>query len=108
NAHQIQLRDSRFRAIPAGLALDKAAKHLFVANLWADRISRVEILPRPRVKDIALRPDVSALSMAPVPPYDDLDLEAANKREEASLYQAGPDDTFAYACKLDEPRQRLS
>jgi DNA-binding beta-propeller fold protein YncE len=107
NARQIQIRDSRLRAIPAGIALDKAAKHLFVADLWADRVSRVEILPRPQVKDILLRPDASALSMAPVPPYDDKDEEAANKREEASLYQAGLDDTFPYACKLDESRQRL-
>jgi hypothetical protein len=70
-------------------------------------VSRVEILPRPRVKDILLRPDASPLSMAPVPPYDDKDEEAANKREESSLYRAGRDDTFPYACKLDESRQRL-
>jgi DNA-binding beta-propeller fold protein YncE len=107
NPRQVQLRDPKLRAIPAGLAVDHAAKRLFVANLWADRITRVELLPQPTVADILLRTNASELSMAPVPPSDDLDAEAANKREEASLYRAGPDDTFPYACRLDEPRQRL-
>src|SRR5205823_4401467 len=80
NERLIQLLDSRLLSIPAGIAVDKASKHLFVANLWADRVSRVEILPRPSMKDILLRMDASPLSMAPVPPYDDKDEEAANKR----------------------------
>jgi DNA-binding beta-propeller fold protein YncE len=107
NPREVQLRDPKLRAIPAGLAVDHAAKRLFIANLWADRITRVELFPQPTVTDILLRTNASELSMAPVPPSEDLDAEAANKREEASLYRAGPDDTFPYACRLDESRHRL-
>ena len=107
NPRQVQLRDPKLRAMPAGLALDHAAKHLFVANVWADRITRVEISPQSSVSDILLRTNASALAMAPVPPSSDQDTEAATKREEASLYRAGPNDTFPYACRLDEQRQRL-
>ena len=51
--------------------------------------------------------NAAPLSVAPVPASQDLDNDAATKREEASLYRTGPDETFPYACRLDEKRQRL-
>jgi YVTN family beta-propeller protein len=107
NHHQIQLRDVKLRAVPAGLAMDEAAKRLFVANVWGNRVTRVDLLPQPRMADILLGTNVAPLSFAPVVPDDDFDNNAANKREEASLYRTGPEDTFPYACRLDEKRQRL-
>src|SRR2546423_7226713 len=37
---EIRLRDIEERGIPAGFALNKSGTELFVANLWADRVSR--------------------------------------------------------------------
>ena len=91
----------------AGLAVDSATRRLFVANVWADRVTRVNLVDPPRVSDILLGTNSAPTSIAPVAASGDLEDEAANKREEASLYAAGPDDTFPYACRLDEKRQRL-
>ena len=107
NHQRIKLRDPKLRAIPGGLVVDGAAKRLFVANVWGNRVTRVDLLPEPQVADILLGTNVAPLSIPPVPPSSDFDNDAANKREEASLYQTGPDDAFPYACRLDEKRQRL-
>jgi DNA-binding beta-propeller fold protein YncE len=107
NHQRIKLRDPKLRAIPGGLVVDGAAKRLFVANVWGNRVTRFDLLPEPQVADILLGTNVAPLSIPPVPPSSDFDNDAANKREEASLYQTGPDDAFPYACRLDEKRQRL-
>jgi hypothetical protein len=70
-------------------------------------VTRVDLLPQPKVADILLGTNVAPLSIPPVAASSDFDNDAANKREEASLYQAGADDAFPYACRLDEKRQRL-
>ena len=107
NQQRIKLRDARLRAVPAGLAVDAAAKRLFVANVWGDRVTRVDLSSEPTVLDLVLGTNTGPLALAPLPTSTDLDDQAASKREEASLYQAGPDDSFPYACRLDERRQRL-
>ena len=107
NHHSIKLHDPKLRAVPAGLTVDAAAKRLFVANVWGDRVTRVDLSPQPQVVDILLGTNSGPLALAPVPSSTDPDDEAANKREEASLYQAGPNDSFPYTCLLDERRQRL-
>ncbi len=105
--HEIRLRDPKLRAVPGGLAVTANGRQLYVANVWANRVTRVKLLPQPEVADILLGTNVAPLSRPPVPPSEDFDNEAANKREEASLYRTGPDDAFPYACRLDEKRQRL-
>ena len=107
NQHRFRLRDPKLRAIPAGLAVDGAARRLFVANVWGNRVTRVELGPQAEPSDIVLGTNVGPLAIAPVPESEDFDNDAANKREEASLYRAGADDAFPYACQLDERRQRL-
>jgi DNA-binding beta-propeller fold protein YncE len=107
NHYRIKLRDPKLRAIPGGLVVDGAARRLFVANVWGNRVTRVDLLPQPTVADILLGTNVAPLSIPPVPASEDFDDDAATKREEASLYEAGPDDAFPYACRLDEKRQRL-
>ena len=104
---RIILRDVKLRAIPAGLAVGRATSRLFVANVWGNRVTRVELSPQGTVADIVLGTNSAPLSFAPVAASSDLDNDAANKREEASLYRTGPDETFPYACRLDEKRQRL-
>jgi DNA-binding beta-propeller fold protein YncE len=107
NHSQIKLREVKLRAVPAGLAVDHAANRLFVANVWGDRVTRVALGPRPKPEDIVLGTHAMPLSLAPVVATTDFENAAATKREEASLYQTTPVDTFPYACRLDEKRQRL-
>jgi YVTN family beta-propeller protein len=102
----IQLRDVSERGIPAGLALDAAGRTLFAANVWGDRVSRVDLARQQKPVDIPLRPNAVALLKAE-PPEPDADVAAAQKRADSILLQAGRDDTFPYACRLDEKRHRL-
>jgi DNA-binding beta-propeller fold protein YncE len=106
NRTEIRLHLARERAVPAGLTLNRQANRLFVANLWGNRITQVELGPQPRPSDIVLGTN-SALGMAPPLPAGTFDDEAANKREDASLYLSDPQDTFPYACALDEKHHRL-
>jgi YVTN family beta-propeller protein len=107
NHDWIKLHDPKLRAVPAGLAVDAAAKRVFAANVWGDRVTRVDLLPQPQATDIVLGTNTGPLALAPVVISSDLDDEAATKREEASLYAAGRGDTFPYACQLDERQERL-
>jgi len=107
NHSEIRLRDVRLRAVPAGLTLGAAAKRLFVANVWGDRVSQVDLLPQPKTTDIVVGTNAGPLQLAPVIAPASFDEEAATKREEMSLYAAGRDGSFPYACRLDEKRDRL-
>lgn len=107
NHSRIKLRDAKLRAVPAGLAVSANAQRLFVANVWGDRVTRVDLLPQPQVAEIVLGTNAALLSVPPVKGSSDFDNAAATKREEASLYQGGPYNAFPYACRLDEKRQRL-
>src|SRR5262249_26149359 len=40
---ELKLRDIKERGVPAGLAVDSAASRLYVANVWAHRISQVDL-----------------------------------------------------------------
>ncbi len=107
NHRQVRLREASQRAVPAGLAVDRATSRLFVANVWGHRLTRVDLLPEPAVADIPLGTNVPPLAVAPVQPSTDIEIAAATKRAEAALYETSPGDTFPYACQLDEKRQRL-
>jgi DNA-binding beta-propeller fold protein YncE len=89
SAHrQIQLRPRADRGVPAGLAVDRQSRRLFVANVLGHRVTRVDLLPRLSVMDIPLG--------AGPPPS-----------AEAPLLNTNPEETFPYACRLDEKCQRL-
>ncbi len=107
NHTQIQLRDPKLRAVPAGLTVNGAADQVFVADVWGNRVTRAKVSPRPEPVDIFLGTNLIPLSIAPVPEGEDFDNDAATKREEGSLYRSGTDDAFPYTCVLDEKRQRL-
>lgn len=107
NHTQIQLRDPKLRAVPAGLAVNGAADQLFVANVWGNRVTRAKVSSKPELVDIFLGTNLIPLSIAPVREGEDFDNDAATKREEGSLYRSGNDDAFPYTCALDEKRQRL-
>jgi YVTN family beta-propeller protein len=107
NRHSIRLHDIKLRAVPAGLAVDSAAKRLYAANVWGDRVTRVDLSPDATPVDILMGTNTGPLALAPVAASPDFEDAAATKREEASLYVASKDDSFPYTCLLDEARQRL-
>lgn len=104
---QIRLRDVKKRGVPAGLTLDKAAQHLWVANVWGQTVTRVSLSGKPEISEIPLGGNTNSTGAVPVRPSNDFVTAAAEKRAEAALYGAGASDTFPYACKLDEKRHRL-
>jgi DNA-binding beta-propeller fold protein YncE len=102
---EIHVRKVEERGIPAGLALDSSGSTLFVANLWGDRISRIDLVGS-QVLDIPLRTNAGPL-LKPQAPFPNEDVAAAEKRADRYLLAAGNGDTFPYGCRLDEKRQRL-
>ena len=107
NHQRIQLRPSGATGVPAGLAVDRAGKELFAANVWGHRISRVRLGIKPQVTDILLSPGTNYLNQTVFPASNDFDTAAAEKRAQAALYGTRPGDSFPYACRLDEKRHRL-
>ncbi len=107
NHREIKLRDVKERGVPSGLALDNGSGRLYVANVWGDRVTRVDLKPQPGVWDIPLGTNGAPPSMVPFDVATDFDIAAATKRSQAALYQTNPEDTFPYACRLDEKRHRL-
>src|SRR5258705_4996448 len=80
---------------------------MYVANVWGDRVTRVDLASQSKNFDILLRTNSAPLLNIEGTRTSDPDTEAAAKRAEVYLLQASPDDTFPYACRLDEKRQRL-
>jgi DNA-binding beta-propeller fold protein YncE len=107
NHQKIQLHEMKERAVPAGLALSRDAHSMYVANVWGDRVTRIDLLPQPKTLDILLRTNPGPLLNTEGARTSDPDAEAAAKRAEVYLLQASPDDTFPYACRIDEKKQRL-
>ena len=104
----VQIHDKNLRGVPSGFALDNASRHLFVANVWGDCVTRLQLQPSITIKDMALGPRPSSQSLAPLIPPSEFDsAEGAERRGEIGFYSTSPDDTFPYACCLDEKRQRL-
>ncbi len=107
NDQSIQLRSPKERGVPAGLTADRSMRHLFVANVWGHRVTRVVLGAQTEIMDIPLGSSTNTSKSNAVEPSGDLDTAAAEKRAEAALYGVAASDTFPYACKLDERRQRL-
>jgi len=107
NHAKIKLRDSKKRGVPAGLALDSSATHVFTANVWGDSISRVALKGEPQAMDVLIGTNGVGIAEAPVKPSTDFDTAAAEKRDQAALYEKDEAGSFPYACRLDEARHRL-
>jgi DNA-binding beta-propeller fold protein YncE len=107
NHTMIKLRDPKKRGVPAGLVIDKAAAHVFAANVWGDSVSRVSLRGEPDELDVFLGTNLDAIAEAPIRPSSDFDTAAAQKRAEAALYERDAAGSFPYACRLDEAKHRL-
>src|SRR2546428_3436231 len=72
-----KVRDENERGIPAGIALSGDAKRLFVANVWGQRISQVDLDGAAPVVEIALGATNGSASPTPTPGATEEDIAAA-------------------------------
>lgn len=98
------LRDVKERGIPAGLAVSRDGKTLFVANVWGQQVTRVDVATG-QVKDFLLGTSHQQPTQAVAP--STLDEASIRKRAEAAAEQDFSKDPFPYTCVLDEPRHRV-
>src|SRR5262249_19287784 len=79
NHEKTILREIKDRAVPAGLALDRDTHTIYVANVWGDRVTRVDLLSQPKILDILLRTNSGPLLNIEGTRTSDPDTEAAAK-----------------------------
>jgi DNA-binding beta-propeller fold protein YncE len=106
NHRKIRLRPEKERGIPAGIAVTRDGQTAYVANVWGHRVSVVD-LAQGKSSDIALAKTKPAQTADLPQPSADLDLAAAEKRQQQLLDAAKASDPFPYTCVLDEKRGRL-
>jgi DNA-binding beta-propeller fold protein YncE len=107
----IRLRPVKERGIPCGMALASNARDLYVANVWGQCVSKVDLLARTNVLDIIPTMD-GGVKMTPKAEFEndnapDPDVAAITKRAAALFDPTTKDAPFPYACRLDERRQIL-
>ncbi|EEF58805.1 bifunctional YncE family protein/alkaline phosphatase family protein [Pedosphaera parvula] len=107
NHHHIRIRNSSDRGVPAGIAIDDNAKRLYVANIWGQRVSQVNLIGKATVTDFALTTNAASTAYPKIRPSTDFETAAATKRDEADLYKVLSTDPFPYACRVDTKRHRL-
>jgi DNA-binding beta-propeller fold protein YncE len=107
NHRKFPLRDPAQTGVPAGLAVSPDGSHLFVANVWGHRVTRVDLSSTPKVTDLAVGTPTNTIVRPGAIPSADDDTAAANKRAEVDLFDTKPGDTFPYACRYDASRHRL-
>ncbi|HLX65093.1 MAG TPA: bifunctional YncE family protein/alkaline phosphatase family protein [Planctomycetota bacterium] len=107
NEEKIIVRAGKERGIPAGIAVQSDAARLYVASVWGQRITRIDLKGEKEKKDIPLSNDPNATQAPAVKPSADLDTAAATKRDEAMRDPESPTAPFPFLCKLDETRARL-
>jgi DNA-binding beta-propeller fold protein YncE len=104
----IPLRNPRYRGIPCGMAVSEDARYLFVANLWGQRISQVDLIERANTVETFFAPgEANKVEHEFDAKEADPDLAATTKRAEAQNDPTKSDAPFPYACRLDEKRRRL-
>ena len=105
----IRVRDSRERGIPCGLAVSRDGRDLFVANVWGQSVSRLDLLARTNPADIFFTPPAgpSDKLFNTAKPAGTEEDRMMTKRAEAPLDPAAPDAPFPYACLVDSKRGRL-
>jgi DNA-binding beta-propeller fold protein YncE len=104
---EIMVHDRSLRAVPCGLAVNRAGTKLFAANVWGNCVSEVDLGAKTNTIDFSVGRRPAHLTMAPLIPPEDFETASAEKRAEVGFYSSDPDDTFPYGCCLDEKRQLL-
>ncbi len=103
-----RLRPVTETGVPAGLALDAAARTLYVANLWNSSVSLVGLNSH-TVRDLALNPASEPAPKLAAALPEDADTTAAEKRTRAAKLAETQNvaGDFPYACALDAAHHRL-
>ncbi len=102
----IRLGDAKARGVPCGMALSANARDLYVANVWGQYVSKVDLLTRTSVLEIV--PEPGATNVPHKTHFEDEekavdpDMAAITKRAMAELDPTLPGAPFPYACRLDE------
>ena len=104
--HEVRLRDPKWRGIPGGMALSRDGRKLFVANVWGQRVSEVDLVTRTNGLDIFFAPGAALAAdktsiFEPINPPDP-DPAGPAKGPAAQFDLSTPDAPFPYACRLDE------
>jgi DNA-binding beta-propeller fold protein YncE len=103
----IRVRDTSQRGIPCGLAVSQDGRDLFVANVWGQSVSQLDLTARTNKADIFFTPSLgTAGKFLEAAKHDETEQEQT-KRTEAALDPAGPDAPFPYACVVDSKRRCL-
>ena len=103
----IQVRPAKERGVPAGLAPTADGRGLWVAHLWGQSATLLDLAGKADPQHVAFMPPEAITAANIQKPPADPDLAAATKRTEA-MAQGSPEGApFPYACVLDEPRERL-
>ena len=105
----IRVRDSRERGIPCGLAVSRDGRDLFVANVWGQSVSQLDLSARTNKADIFFTPPAgpSDKRFDAAKPMETEEERMMTKRAEAPLDPTAPDAPFPYACLVDSKRRRL-
>lgn len=102
----IPLRDAKEKGIPCGLAVSSDDRQAYVANVWGQTVSTLDLREKKTLFDLKLTAAAPVIVAPPAQPLDD-DTAAATKRAEAARAKSMADAPFPYACALDERRDRL-
>jgi DNA-binding beta-propeller fold protein YncE len=131
NQTEIRVHEPTLRAVPCGLAVDRAEKRLFVADVLGESVAEVALGPKPAIVDIGVGTTPAHTVMEPIIPLKMFEFAAAGARWEAGSYNTrslmslvakelmddirteigfygnDPAYSYPYDCRLDEQRQRL-
>jgi len=102
----VRLREPTLRSVPAGVAVSRDGKSLFVANLLGHRLSHVDLSGDDTNVTETLFSTNALLSYATNSTASE-DEAAIARRAEAALEDARSDLPYPYACVVDEKRGRL-
>src|SRR5581483_1145602 len=106
----IVLRDPKRRGIPCGLAVSADSAKLYVANLWGQSLSDIDLVGHTNIsmtfRTGGAKHAEAAASYGNSAPVDS-DLQSITKRAESLLDPTDTNAPFPYACRLDDKRQRL-
>jgi len=107
NHNRVKLWEPKKKAVPAGLAINKNGTQVFSADVWGNSVAGVSLFGAPNTFEILMNTNVGRVESAPIKPSADFDTAAAQKREQAALFERDAAGAFPYACALDEGRHRL-
>jgi DNA-binding beta-propeller fold protein YncE len=107
----IKVCDKKQRGIPCGMALSRDGREMFVANLWGECVSRLDLTTGKNAGDLTPLPGreqtVIRTMVSKGDDDDSADERAITKRARALLDPINPDSPFPYDCRLDDSRRVL-